>query len=76
MSTALEVIKAGKGIQSIVRHQGRAQQQGQAIDWYEIAYYTRGGNVAIVEGTADDVADILAHNASLRPSQQKRIQIR
>jgi hypothetical protein len=76
---ALEIIKNGKGIQSITkRNQAAKTANGEIVDLYEIAYYTRQGNVAIEEGIDGDprIAEILAFNASLPSFRQKRIQSR
>ena len=66
MEKALEIIKSGKGIQSIVNRGG----------FYEIHYYTRQGNIALVEGSQEEVSGILEYNASLPSFKQKKVQNR
>jgi hypothetical protein len=77
---ALEIIKNGKGIQGIVKYNKAAKTAdgGEIVDLYQIAYYTRQGNIAFEEGMEGDprIAEILAFNASLPSFRQKRIQSR
>ena len=67
-----------KGIKSIVRYAAAAMQDGKVADLYEVAYYTRQGNIALfeeVDGNAE-LAEILKFNASLPSFKQKKIQNR
>jgi hypothetical protein len=67
MEKELGIIKGGRGIHSIIRFNDGV---------YEIHYYTRQGNLAVIEGNEAKVAGILEYNASLPSFKQKRIQDR
>lgn len=74
--TGLEKIQEGRGIKSIVCIKGGAEINGEIIDWYEITYFTKMGNLGLERGTKEMIEDILNFNESLPIHKKKKVQIR